>query len=255
MEQPQQQFGRVNLKLSGQTPGSIPMELLPHILALTGEQQVAFIEGHMRAGCVHLVFDIMSAASALQWDVMAVATRLMAFDTFWRHGRYFAQLPNGAIEWHNGRVTSLWAGSNLHSHTPSLQLGQSLSAIACVVSGQACRLHVTAQPPPATSHSQPRPKPTAGARVLARYGGKFVVDSDLLSCSTCARQLSAAHMAALADTPQGAILVPGLEGVGVLHLEAEHDGFLSAPQPVVVAPDQEVQQDVCKLIEIVQAAG
>ena len=98
-------------------------------------------------------------------------------------------------------------------------------------------------------------KPRRNAKVLARYGGKFVVNPDLLDCTTCASRLSAGHRDALARAPEGVVHIPGLEGVGVLHLEAEADGFLSASQPVVVAPNREVQQDVCKLISIVLAAG
>lgn len=246
----------MNLKLSDQTPASIPVELLPHILAMTSEQQVAFIEGHMRAGCVHLVFDIFSHSSTFQWDTAAAAARLMAFDPFWRRGSFFAQTPGGAVEWQNGRITSVWEGAHLYSRTPLLQLGQSISSAACIVSGRAANLSVTARPSPACFQQQQRRGILASRpKVLARYGGKFVVNPDLLRCTTCADQLSPAQLHASQHALEGDVVIPGLEGAGVLHLEAKEDGFLSAAQPVVVAPDQEVQQDVCKLIQIVQAAG
>lgn len=209
----------------------------------------------MRAGCVHLVFDLMCHADAMQWDPIAAASRLMAIDSFWRQGSYLAQLPNGAVKWHNGRITNLWEGNSLQQQTPVLQLGQSVQSLACIVSGQPARLRVTAQPALSSQHLKYVQKPRRSAKVLARYGGRFVVNPDLLDCTTCASQLSAARRHALDHASEGVVYIPGLEGVGVLHLEAEAEGFLSASQPVVVAPDQEVQQDVCKLISIVVAAG
>lgn len=222
---------------------------------MTYEQQLAFVEGHMRPGCVHLVIDIMCHTNPLQWNVVGVAERLMAFDAFWRQGSFFAQLPNGAVHWSHGHIDSVWEAHDLHRHMPQLRSRQNASAIACIVSGQATRLPITSQLPPVAWQDPTRSKHKSSAKVLARFGGKFVVNTDRLDCAVCTSQLSQARLDALLSSADGCFLVPALEGVGVLSVEAEHDGFLSTAQPIVVAPDQAVQQDVCKLVGLVMAAG
>lgn len=246
-----QYMGRVNVKMLDHYPGSIPPYLMPHLAALTPEQQLSFVEGHMRSGCVHLVVDVMCTSSPSLWDVAAAVYRLMAFDVFWQQGAFFMQLPCGAAHWRNGRIMRLWTAQEMHAAMPQLLLGTAENAVLpCVVSGQAARLKLQGRKPRAAAQAQGRIHDSA-AKVLGRFLGKFVVNPDLLECPTCS--LGSTEVVPLSRNT-GEVVVPGLAGVGVLTLEAEHAGLLSAAQPVVVVRDAATQQDVCKLVARLFAA-
>ncbi len=245
-------MGRVNLKMLNQYPGTIPQHLLPHLNALTPDEQLAFLEGHMRPGCVHLVVDTMSTTNPAHWDVVAAVHRLMAFDIFWRHGAFLMQLPSGAAHWHDGRIMKLWGAEDLLTATPRLITATVQGPmLPCLVSGTAARLQVQGRKPTASAKATVDEQGNP-AKVLGRFLGKFVVNPDLLDCPTC--KLGSTEPGARSA---GEVLVPALAGVGVLTLEAEHAGLLSAAQPVVVASDVATQQDVCKLVARLrlQAAG
>ena len=239
-------MGRLNLKMLDHAPNSIPSLLMPHLNALTPDQQLTFIEGHMRSGCVHLVVDIMCSTNPALWDVTAAVYRLLAFDAFWRQGAFLMQLPSGAAKWVNGRLTHFWNTQELLSAMPQLLLGSAL--LPCIVAGQAATLHVQGQKPNTGSHAGLKSQDRA--KVLGRFLGKFVINPDLLACPACL-----AGSIVLPSTSPDQVVVPGLCGVGLLTLEAEHAGLLSAAQPVVVAPDAAIQQDVCRLVRVLEAAG
>lgn len=251
LHEPGQYMGRVNLKMLNQHPGSIPHHLLPHLSALSPEAQLTFLEGHMRPGCVHLVVDVMCTTNPAEWDVTAAAYCLMAFDAFWQHGTFLMQLPAGAVQWHDARIVKLWNAQELTAAMPSLVPGTVDSPmLQCVVSGQAARLQLygTKARPAATAIT--KKEQSNAAKVLGRYMGKFVVNPDLQDCAACLQ-----GSVGLVSRSAGEVVVPGLAGVGVLTLEAEQGSLLSAAQPVVVAPDVPTQQDVCKLVVQLQAAG
>ena len=243
-------MGRVNLKMLNQHPGSLPPQLLPHLSALSPEAQLTFMEGHMRPGCVHLVVDVMCATNPAEWDVAAAAYCLMAFHTFWQQGTFLMQLPSGAVLWQDARIVKLWNSQQLWAAMPHLILGAAGSPmLQCIVSGQVSRLQVQgrkARPAASTTKAEQ----SSAAKVLGRYMGKFVVNPDLQDCAACLQ-----GRVGLASRSPDEVIVPGLAGVGVLTLEAEHNSILSAAQPVVVAPDAATQQDVCKLVTHLQAAG
>jgi len=251
LHEPGQYMGRVNLKMLNQHPGSIPHHLLPHLSALSPEAQLTFLEGHMRPGCVHLVVDVMCTTNPAEWDVTAAAYCLMAFNAFWQHGTFLMQLPAGAVQWHDARIVKLWNAQELTAAMPSLVPGTVDSPmLQCVVSGQAARLQLygTKARPAATAIT--KKEQSNAAKVLGRYMGKFVVNPDLQDCAACLQ-----GSVGLVSRSAGEVVVPGLAGVGVLTLEAEQGSLLSAAQPVVVAPDVPTQQDVCKLVVQLQAAG
>ncbi|DBA83973.1 hypothetical protein WJX77_006742 [Trebouxia sp. C0004] len=248
---PGQYMGRVNLKMLNQHPGSIPHHLLPHLSALSPEAQLTFLEGHMRPGCVHLVVDVMCTTNPAEWDVAAAAYCLMAFDAFWQHGTFLMQLPAGAVQWHDARIIKLWNASELTAAMPSLVPGTGENPMLhCVVSGQAARLQIRGRKARPATTAITKKEQSNAANVLGRYMGKFVVNPDLQECASCLQ-----GSAGLVSTSAGEVVVPGLAGVGVLTLEAEQGSLLSAAQPVVVAPDVSTQQDVCKLVMLLQAAG
>ena len=237
--------------MAGQMPGSIPSLLMPHLSALTPDQQLTFIEGHMRPGCVHLVVDIMCSTNPALWDVMAAVYRLIAFDAFWRQGTFLLQLPSGAAQWVDGHLTRSWTSQELLTAMPQLLLGSMQQALLpCIVAGQAATLQVQGAKPSAVRQAGLKKPEANRTQVLGRFLGRFVVNPDLLACPTC----SAVGMV-LPSTSPDSVEVPGLSGVGVLSLEAEYAGLLSAAQPVVVAPDADIQQDVCTLVRGLKAAG
>lgn len=251
LHEPGQYTGRVNLKMVNQHPGSIPHHLLPHLSALSPEAQLTFLEGHMRPGCVHLVVDIMSMTNPAEWDVVAAAHSLMAFDAFWQQGTFFMQLPAGAVQWHDARIVKLWNAQELATAMPFLVPGTGKNPmLPCVVSGQAARLQIHGRKARPAATATTKKVQSNAARVLGRYMGKFVVDPDLQDYAACLQ-----GSAGLVSRNAGEVVVPGLAGVGVLTLEAEQGSLLSAAQPVVVAPDVSTQQDVCKLVMLLQAAG
>lgn len=244
---------RVNLKMVNQYPGGIPSHLAPHIMAMSPADRLTFLEGHMKSGCVHLVIDVMSNTVSSQWDVAAAVHRLVAFDPFWRLGTFLLQLPSGAAQWHNGHIVKLWSHTELHSATPQLLTGTpEAPMLPCIVSGQPAKLKVQGSKPQ-TAEQGTSGKELPPVKVFGRYMGKFVVNPDLLSCPDC--QQNSEYGAYPAAAMPGEVVVPGLAGVGLLTLEAEHSSLLSAAQPVVVAPDAATQQDVCKLVQHLQLAG
>ncbi len=251
LHEPSQHMGRVNLKMLNHHPGSIPHRLLPHLSALLPEAQLTFLEGHMRPGCVHLVVDIMCTTNPAEWDVASAAYRLMAFDVFWQHGAFLLQLPAGAVQWHDARIIKLWNAQELATAMPSLVPGTGETPMLhCLVSGQAARLQVHGRKARPAATATTKKEQSSAVKVLGRYMGKVVVNPDLQECAVCLQ-----GSAGLVSRSAEEVAVPGLAGVGVLTLEAEQGSLLSAAQPVVVAPDVATQQDVCKLVVLLHAAG
>ncbi|CAL8463580.1 g3114 [Coccomyxa elongata] len=204
---------------------------------LGGEGNVPRLEAAVRPGCVHLVVDALVLQTSQADDLDAIrrtAMALAAGDPLWRRGRVLLQTANAAALLQDGVVCRVWIGEDLKRQVPEMPCAAPFAA--AVPGSLALRLHRSFFHCPRAGLRCATPR-----RLLARCRGRFLADVDLTA-------MQAVH------TKDVRVELGAAGGPGLAWLEAECDGFMSAPLPVVLSPNPDIVEEI-RVLEPDVAAG
>eukprot|EP00891_Asterochloris_glomerata_P001482 jgi/Astpho2/1482/Aster-x0062 len=285
-----QRHATLNLKLFDTSPDLLPPNLRHHFDIML-QQNATFMEASMRAGCVHIILTVLVRGEPAKWNIESLARRLLSCGRYWRRLQMLIQLPASALLLKAGVVQRTWEAAKLQGTLPKMLFVEGGSCRG-TASQQGCRAAAPARGTPAgegkghatdkggVCHCQPVPvcmvagraikvvvrtrlpvvlqgasNPSAHkpVKLLARYGGEFVVNPDLEECPRCNTKGGAGGWDGQDAAVQGGdrvvcLTLPALEGEGVLFLEPECGGFLGKVQPVVVVTSELVKVEVEELV-------